>query len=144
MSDDADNDNDHGPVLGDRHVALDDVVTACHAAQETHARAAELVEDGAEALRRLAGERAAQYEALTAAMRDANLLPKAPDPDRETVEALIDRAAVLISGDRQQAAKNRSDEAERHLADALAAARRYDHDPAIAGVLERMSSSRPR
>lgn len=139
------NGEDHGRLVrGDREVALDAVVTACHAAQVTHARGAELAQAGSDAAERerLARERAAQYEALTAAMRGAGLTPKAPDPEREAVDAVIDRAVALMEGDERQAAAERSNLAERDLAEALDEARRYSNEPGVAKVLDEMAAAR--
>jgi len=146
MSNQADNDNDRddqGIVLGDREVALDALVSASHAAQATHERAASIAKTGPEhdRLARLARERLAQHEALVEAMRAAGLTPKAPDPEREAVDAVVDRAAALIGDDERRAAAERAEEAEAELADALAEARRHEHEPDVAAVLERMAAT---
>lgn len=145
MNEASDNgENGGGVVLGDREVALDAVVTASHAAQATHERAASIAETGPghERLERLARERRAQYEALVEAMRGAGLTPKAPDPEREAVDAVIDRAAAMFSDDERRAAAERSEEAEAELVAALTEAQRHEHEPEVAAVLERMAAAR--
>lgn len=139
------NDNSRGEerlTIGDREAALDEVVAACSAAAATHHWVAAQVRDRdlGRALGRLAKARDADREALMDAMREAGMTPKAPDPERETLEALFEQAASLLSADERDAAIQRVSEHEGRLSEAIETALGLIEAPALRALLDDMAT----
>jgi uncharacterized protein (TIGR02284 family) len=126
----------------ERRAALNDVIAACRKVAHDYEDAARWTEDDALAalFRTLGAQRLADAEELDAHIRSLDDLPRAPDPDLETLEHLVTHAKGALLGSQRRAVLEECEEAERKLVHLLSAALRQDLPPATAERLHELQT----
>ncbi len=136
-------DEGSGLIRSDAEVALDELVLALARAAEIHRHGAERLGEGAAAaaLRELAETREAAVEALLAAGQRSDAPPAEPDPDRLTVEGLVQEVRGLLSPDAAPVLLRASRTAEQSLDEALGAVRAHSYPREIEAALAPLSAA---
>ena len=124
----------------DKQTALNDVIYAVKDSAHHYQQAAEFVSDAglAELFRTIAGQRETLATELDAHIRRLHDLPREPDPDRETMDAVITRLKAALTGDERLSVLEEREQAEDELRTCIEAALAQDLPEATQAVLTRL------
>ncbi|WP_119168102.1 diacylglycerol/lipid kinase family protein [Algihabitans albus] len=131
-----------GLLRSDAEVSLAELLEVLIGAAETHARGAERVSGTAveETLRACAEGRRTDADRLLAAGRQDGEMTVEPDPDRMTVEGVLQGVRAALSPSALETTFQESEAAENRVAEALDAARGHRQSDAIARQLAKLST----
>jgi hypothetical protein len=128
-----------GPMIrDDRSVALDKMSSALRDAQEQYGHLADLAEDAEykEFFSKKAAEKKSRAEELEQGMREIDVLPKSPDPDKEAVEEIFDWFRSLVAEEKSDVLLDKAAELENEVIAAADECSGFDQPDKIAKVLE--------
>ena len=124
----------------DKQTALNDVIYAVKDSVHHYQEAADFVSANglAELFRTIAGQRETLVTELEVHIRRLHDLPREPDPDRETVDAVITRIKAALTGDDCLSVLEEREQAEDELRSCIDVALAQDFPEATQAVLTRL------
>ena len=124
----------------DKQTALNDVIYAVKDSAHHYREAAEIVSDLglADLFRTIADQRESLAKELDVHIRQLHDLPREPDPDRETVDAVITRLKAALTGDERLSVLDEREQAEDELRACIEVALAQDLPEATQAVLTRL------
>lgn len=106
-------------LMSEGEIALDEVIVACKETIHSYQQAINTIDDAqlSDVFNHVLQQRQIYTHELESRLRELGYLPREPDPDRETLSNLFNRAKVLLADDDRLKLLEEREQAEAQLAD---------------------------